>query len=368
MDEGMNQLKKRLPALIMLAATLFIWPAVDPCRPSAEPLLDYPSLAEADFVHGDCSASDGVIQINQHAAGDHPEVIFDLGNVSRYEIIRLSGYLQAAPVPDIHAGHTVALRLDQKLADERILRGSWHRMSAVGTLKRSFFIQDYILESDAVSAQVVLSRHGSVGTASFDSIRAVPVQWSGFYPFIRWGFILTWCLLGMLYYRICRLHERPLRHLLLLNALVIIIGVMLPTRWFQYGPGFLRWFSLLEMQAVPAVSPAYELVSAGLGGGLLDHFKYIIGRSAGHFLFFGSLSFLTFLSGALERREYRFYPRAGLDILLFGAVTESLQYFAVERTVDIQDMLCNAYGMLAAMLLFMGVKKVWNLAECRQTD
>ncbi|WP_322609246.1 VanZ family protein [Pontiella agarivorans] len=350
----------------MLAATLFVWPAIDPCRPAGQPLLDHPQLVAADFVHGDCSATNGIIRINQHAAGDHPEVIFDLGNVSRYEIIRLSGCLQADPVPDIHAGHTVSLRLDQRLADGQLLRGSWHRMSAVGTLERSFFIQDYMLENDAVATQVVLSRHGSVGSAAFDSIQAVPVVRSGFYPWVRWSFILTWCLLGIFYYRICRLHERPLRYLILLNALVILVGVMLPTRWFQYGPGFLRWFSQLEMQTSPAVSPAYELVAAGLGSGLLDHFEYIIGRSTGHFLFFGSLAFLTFLSGALECREYRFYPRAGLDILLFGAVTESLQYFAVERTVDIQDMLCNTYGMLVALLLFILLRKIWSSLKWEQ--
>lgn len=361
MEDVRTQIKMRLPAIVLLAATFLIWPSIDPCILAGAPLLDGPALADADLVHGRCAESNSVITLTQLEHRDPPRVLFSLGDVSAYSLIRLSGFLQASEVTNRHGGHSVALKLIGKTAAGTPVRGVSHSLTANDQLDRSFFLQDYVLGASVVEADVELSRYDSIGTAGFDSVRAEPMKFNPARPVIRWGFMGAWFALGIFYFRVCRLHERKLRHLIFLNVVIILIGVMLPTHWIQYGPAFLRVFSdTAVFDGVPMVQTPVTsgMVSAGPGAGLVQHFGYIIGRSLGHFVLFGSLTFLVLLSGALEGKSNDHALRVVFDVLLFGAITEALQFFAIERTVDLADMLCNAYGVFTAVMVFMILKKI----------
>ena len=361
MEDVRTQIKMRLPAIVLLAATFLIWPSIDPYVLAGTPLLDGPVLADAALIRGRCAESNSVITLTQLEHRNPPRVVYSLGDISAYSVIRLSGFLQASAVTNRNGGHSVALKLVGKTEEGAPVRGVPHSLTATGQLERSFFHQDYVFGDSVVGAEVELSRYDSIGTARFDSVRAEPMQINPVRPVFRWGFMGAWFALGIFYFRACRLHKRKLRHLIFLNALVILIGVLLPTHWIQYGPSFLRVFSdSTVFDGVPmAQTPmASGMVSAGLGAGLVQHFDFIIGRSLGHFVLFGSLTFLVLLSGALEGESDDHALRVVFDVLLFGAVTESLQFFAIERTVDLADMLCNAYGVLAALMVFVMLKKI----------
>jgi VanZ family protein len=50
-----------------------------------------------------------------------------------------------------------------------------------------------------------------------------------------------------------------------------------------------------------------------------------------------------------------------LDILLFAAITESLQFLTMDRTPGIKDWFVDFYGMLTALLLFVVLKFCFSL-------
>ena len=76
----------------------------------------------------------------------------------------------------------------------------------------------------------------------------------------------------------------------------------------------------------------------------------------GHFGLFASLCFLVYCSAALERQNPIYFLKVGLDILLFAAITEALQYLTLDRTAGILDLRTDLYGMASALLLFLAVR------------
>lgn len=84
-------------------------------------------------------------------------------------------------------------------------------------------------------------------------------------------------------------------------------------------------------------------------------------NGTGHFLLFASLCFLVYWSAALERQHRSYYFKVALDILLFAAITESLQFLTMDRMPRITDWFVDFYGMLTALILFMVLKLCFSL-------
>ncbi|VGO21149.1 hypothetical protein SCARR_03220 [Pontiella sulfatireligans] len=362
MNDWMQKLKMRLPVMVLLAATFLFWGSYDPCKPDGPVLLDSPALADAAVAEGDCSEVNSVFTLRRPASGIKPVVRFVLSGIAGCETIRLSGRIRAENVVRGRYHSSCArLVLVQRDIEGKWVAGTESRMYGAGSFGWTEFLNDYLILPSTVSAEVVLLQSGESGTAQFDSIAAYPVKARAAGPW-KMAFAAAWGIMGVVYFRRCRLHTRRLGHLILLNALVILVGVLMPNTWLQQAPG--RIHSIMDQFSCAHGSEAPELqkhlVTAGLDIDLVDHVVGTVNRSVGHFLLFGSLSFLVLLSVALERLHPFHYLAVAFDMLLFGGVTEALQYLTPDRTVDVVDLLCNAYGMLAAMVLFSVVRVCWR--------
>ena len=78
-------------------------------------------------------------------------------------------------------------------------------------------------------------------------------------------------------------------------------------------------------------------------------------HQVGHFALFASLCFLVYLSAALERQHVGYFAKVGFDILVFAAITESLQFLTLDRNAGVSDLLIDIYGMATAFVLFLAV-------------
>ncbi|MEA2068728.1 MAG: VanZ family protein, partial [Verrucomicrobiota bacterium] len=90
----------------------------------------------------------------------------------------------------------------------------------------------------------------------------------------------------------------------------------------------------------------------------IDQFNEAVGgiHKAGHFALFASLCFLVYLSAALERQQSSYYFKVAFDILLFAAVTESLQHLTLDRTAGILDWRTDVYGLLTGLAVFLVIR------------
>ena len=84
-----------------------------------------------------------------------------------------------------------------------------------------------------------------------------------------------------------------------------------------------------------------------------------------HFL--ATLCFLVYLSAALERQHPAYYIKVGLDVLLFAAITEALQYLTRDRTAGVADLRIDLYGMAFALLLFCLVRPLVRYLSSRSS-
>lgn len=355
----MNKLKLRLPAIVLLAATFLFWSNYDPCRPYAPVLLESATLADALYVDGQCSESGSVFTLTRPLGGAIPAVGFKLPEVSNHRMLRLRGRMRAeSVVPGKYNFNCARLTLIQRDAAGRVVSQYDADAHGSGTFGWTKCLTDYYLHRGVDQVEVLLTQQGESGTAQFDSIKVSPVRFKGRTHWIKYAFAGAWLLMGLFYFRRCRLHTRRLRHLILLNVILILVGVMLPMRVVQYGIHDLKM--LISHLQVGNPTGSEPLIAAGLGIDLPGHFEDVIGQAFGHFFLFGSLCFLVLLSGALEGQPRRYYFKVAFDLLLFGGVTEALQYLTPDRTVDLNDMLHNAYGMLSAMALFIIVRTLWR--------
>ncbi|MDF7800858.1 VanZ family protein [Pontiellaceae bacterium B1224] len=359
MTEVLNKLKMRLPAILLLAATLLFWSNYDPCRPYGPVLLETATLADAAYVEGDCRETNSVFMLTRSEGGTIPAVGFKLPDVSNYRMLRLRGRLRAeSVVPGEYEFDSARVTLVQRDKSGRVVARFDEDAHGSGTFKWTKFLNDYYVHRGVEQVEVLLTQQGQSGTALFDSVEVRPVRFKGRTHWIKYAFAAAWLILGIFYFPRCRLHTRKLRHLILLNVILILVGILLPTRVIQRGIHEMnQLISCVQVKDFPA---GMQFVTAGPAFDLPLHFEDTVGRSKGHFILFGSLSFLVLLSGALEGQPRSYYFKVAFDVLLFGAITEALQYLTPDRTVDMADMLCNAYGMLTAMVLFIFVKTLWR--------
>ena len=73
-------------------------------------------------------------------------------------------------------------------------------------------------------------------------------------------------------------------------------------------------------------------------------------------MLFASLCFWVYCSAALERQHPIYFLKVGVDILIFAAITESLQHLTLDRSAGLSDLKIDLYGMAATLLLFLAVR------------
>ena len=366
MDTGwIHKLKLRLPSLVLLCLTLWFWGRYDRYEAVAPPLLEYPDIEDAFHIRGEASQSNGVVRLHVPVDGKQAEVRFRIAEHPGFPMVRLSGRIRCEDVVRGKRGWNAArLLLIQRDGQGKWIPGTHGLLDEEGTVAWTGQQQDFEVFPDAAYVEVVLQQTGKSGTAWFEEVLAVPVQFKSSYPVFRLIFGIAWLGMGVLYYKRCRLHNRKLRILILLNCMLILYGTLIPTAWIQQPVD--RFVEYLEqvsesraaqdMPAKPAevkgeVKPIEKKADAGISGGFVEVVEQ--SHKIGHYVLFAMLCYLVYCSAMLEQQNRSYYFKVAFDILLFAAVSESLQYLTSDRTPGFSDWMMDVYGMLTALILFL---------------
>ena len=371
----------RLPVLILLAATLLFWGFYTRYEPVGPPLLELLSLDDATTLRGDCTESNGTFLLRVEPGGTAASINFRIPEATSYDRIRVRGRIRIENVVTGRYPWSCArLLLIQYDNDGKWISGHHGVIAEEGTLDWTYCMDVFELDERAAHADLVIQQLGKSGSAAFTDLIADPVQLRASYTFWKTAFSVLWIAMGVGYYRRCRMHVRRLRILILLNALAIICGVLMPETWIVGTAEYAREEATRVMaareKAAPPVSAAPRVsgsaVRADPGASAppapapavdtdpsaaINTFNRMVGglHGAGHFALFSSLCFLLYLSAGLEGKPRSYFFKVAADLLLFAAITESLQHLTLDRRPGFSDWLMDVYGMLAALALFLPV-------------
>jgi hypothetical protein len=356
------KLKMRLPAIVLLAASLIFWGLYDRWESAGPELLRAPGLADAARVSGDCTAIDGVFKLVVPDGGTVARIDFPLKDATEYEHIRISGRIKATDVVQGQYRWSCArYLLLQYDAQGKWIPGRHSLLKEVRTTDWKFKCAVFNTDPTAAHVYVVLEQRGRSGTAEFDQIQVEPVQLRASYKWWWSLSIISWLGMGLLYYRRCRLHERRLRTLITLNVIAILVGTLISGAWIE---------NLLQDTKKSAkeawvenrppddfsVAPQQKDTKQGAYSGRSIDWAVSQVHRMGHFALFASLCFLVYCSAALERQHPVYFIKVAFDILLFAGITESLQFLTLDRTAGFADFMTDVYGMVLAFLLFLCIR------------
>ncbi len=363
MNDWKQKLRMRLPALVLLAATLLFWGLYDRYELDGPVLLESPSLTNATRVRGDCTETNGHFTLNVARGGKPANIHFRLPDGAAYGMIRVRG---RAKVDGVVVGKNpwrcARLLLIQYDQHNKWIPGHHGVIAEEGTTDWIPHEDIFEIDGKAVEVDLVIQQTGSEGKAEFDRLVVEAIRLRASY--IRWQFLFAglWIAMGFLYYHRCRLDRRRLRLLILLNAIAIIVGVMMPEKWIEDTTDYTKeGVEKVVAAAKPkphSGKPVQPPAKKSTEESKIEEFSGWVGgvHGAGHFTLFASLCFLVYLSAALEQQHRSYFYKVAFDILLFAAATESLQYLTLDRTPGIHDWLVDFGGMAAAFLLFLLVR------------
>lgn len=352
----------RLPALVLLLATVLFWSFYDRYEADGPVLLVSPTQADATRMTGDVSESGGRFTLNVPESGPLAQVRFRLLTATDYSKIRVRARIKVdGVVRGKYGWRSARLLLVQYDAENKWIPGDHGVVSERGTKDWAEHEDVFEIFLGAAHVDVVLQQAGSAGRAAFDRIEAQPVRVRASFVWWRVLFVCAWLVTAVGYFTRCRLHRRRLKVLIFLNVLAILAGALMPGDWISDNAERAKasWAKLVQpappkVDSPPAAKPA---VAPDKDSSQMDRFNEIVGDAhrTGHFLLFASLCFLVYLSAALERQHPIYFLKVGFDVLLFAAVTEALQFLTLDRSAGVSDLKVDFYGMLAAFALFLTV-------------
>ncbi|HSR88448.1 MAG TPA: hypothetical protein VLL07_05800, partial [Pontiella sp.] len=153
-------------------------------------------------------------------------------DATQYSHIRIQGRMKLdGVVRGDNPWRCARLLLVQYDAGEKWIPGHHGVVAEQGTRDWETYEDVFELNPRSVHVDLVIRQAGREGSAEFDRLVAEPVRLRS--SFYRWRmmFSAVWISMAVLYFRRCRLHRRKLRVLILLNAVAIILGTMMPERW-----------------------------------------------------------------------------------------------------------------------------------------
>lgn len=371
--------------MLLLAASLLFWGLYDRYKVVGNPLFVPITLDHAAAVQGDCSESKGHFILKVEPGGKIARVRFRAAlEKDKPKLIRVRGRMKTQGVVEgENPWNCARLILVQHDAENKWIPCEHGVFSLIETQRWTSGFAVLEVQENARFIDLQLEQIGKEGTAEFDRLVVEPVRLRASYIWMRNLFAGLWVLMGALYFFRCRLHRRRLKLLILLNAVAIVVGVLMPEKWVQETSEHIEEDAVKVVAAVvatkstpppiepletnPATATAspnekppsseqkaqekVEELSESVGGA----------HGVGHFLLFASLCFLVYWSAALERQHRSYYFKVALDILLFAAITESLQFLTMDRSPGIQDWFVDFFGMLTALFLFVVLKLCFSL-------
>lgn len=371
MDNWKDKLKLRLPALILLAATVIFWSRYDRYENAGSLLLESPTMADATRVRGECAETNGgfvlTVPSSANATEDRPagksaSLNFRMPGAETCEYIRVRGRIK---VEDVVVGENywrcARLLLIQYKANEKWIPGHHGVVAEEGTKGWEYHEDTFRIDPRAAHVDLVIQQTGLSGTAAFDKLAVEPIRIKASFNGWRIFFLVLWLLMALLYVPRCRLHRRKLRTLIALNALAILAGTLMPNAWIQDSAQRVKK-TVQEFRASDT-APAKKAESpkekpSTHPATLQKQTEWFMdveveAHVAGHFVLFATLCFLMYCSAALERQHPAYFFKVGADVMLFAAITESLQFLTFDRSAGLADLRIDLYGMAVALLAFV---------------
>jgi hypothetical protein len=373
-DGWKQKIKLRLPVILLLAATLLFWGLYDRYEQVGPMLLQLPSIADATRLRGDCTETNGHFTLTVLPGGKTASINFRLPDATHYGHIRVQGRMKLdGVVTGKNPWRCARLLLVQYDARNKWIPGHHGVVAETGTRDWLAYEDVFELDSGAVHVDLVIQQTGREGSAEFDRLVAEPVRLRPSFRWWRMVFAGAWVSMAALYFRRCRLNRRKLRVLILLNAIAIIAGTMMPERWIQDTVEHAREEMVKAIEKPPRhteSTPAAQPVRRNDTEAMIDQFDAVVGgaHSLGHFALFASLCFLIYLSAALEGQSRSYFFRVAFDVLLFAGISESLQYLTMDRTPGVLDWFVDMCGMAAAFVCFLVVLMIFRLEPEKVRD
>lgn len=231
----------------------------------------------------------------------------------------------------------------------------------------------FLVPESAVSARVLLLNHGRSGLFAIRSVSVVPMRLNPRTPLVFAGWGLVWAAGALFSVRRLRLLTRPGGRALLLAAMAIVTGMLLPERALSaVSVRARRLVERLERSATvaaPATAPSSENPTptaptkpTAPRDDRADSERTFDLHKAGHFVAFAWLA-LAAAYGFGFRRPGGAVRIDGLaSLVLFAAAAEQLQWLTLSRNARFVDVTINLLG-LAAGLLLAGLLRRWSAAK-----
>lgn len=355
MSEILNKFRIRLPAILLLAATALFWGFYDRYETVGPPLILNPDLTDADRVRGECTQTNSVFMLHVEDGGPTAGLSFRLPEFTRYEHIRVRGRIRTENVVTGKYSWRCARLLLTQYKNDKWLPGDHGIVALSGTVDWQSREDVFDVMPEAEYGMLQVQQAGQSGTGWFTDLEVEPVRFKHSFGWLRILFAALWFFMVPLYFKRCRLNRRKLRVLILLNAMAILSGTIMPGAWIEDITDYAKKIEpMVASKSIPQKSDGNTPSGnkSPISGAEQFHDVVENVHGAGHFLLFASLCFLVYLSAALERQHPVYFIKVALDILLFAGVTEALQYLTYDRIPGIHDWLFDVYGMLCAFLLF----------------
>ncbi len=317
--------------------------------------------------------TNGHFTLNVLPAGKTASINFRLPEATRYDRIRVQGRMKVdGVVVGKNPWRCARLLLVQYDARNQWIPGHHGVVAEKGTREWQAYEDVFELDPRAMHIDLVIQQTGREGSAEFDLLVAEPVRLRPSFCWWRMAFAITWLSIGALYFRRCRLHRRRLRVFILLNAVAIILGTLMPGKWIEDTAQYARSeagrvIEKTRARPTPAAASPAPSPNRDSDQKKIEQFNKVVGSAhgLGHFTLFASLCFLIYLSAALEGQSRSYFFKVAFDVLLFSGVTESLQYLTLDRTPGVFDWLVDVYGMAVAFACFLVVLLVFRVGPGR---
>ena len=98
MNDWKQKIKIRLPALVLLVASLLFWGFYDRYESAGPVLLASPSLSDATRLRGDCTETNGHFVLRVPRGGKTASIHFRMPEAAGYEMIRVRGRIKVDDV------------------------------------------------------------------------------------------------------------------------------------------------------------------------------------------------------------------------------------------------------------------------------
>ena len=202
MKETMNKFKMRLPALLLLVASLLFWGFYDRYEAVAPPLLDDLSLADAQSSRGEVTETNGIYILNVPEGGGSASVRFLIPDLADYSTLRAIGRIRTDSVVEgKYRWRCARIILTQYDSNNKWIPGHHSVVASRDTCDWDWTLNEFDILSNAAYAKLIIEQSGLSGRADFSDLQVFPVQIKKSFPVFRVLFTILWLILAKLYFK-----------------------------------------------------------------------------------------------------------------------------------------------------------------------